>query len=129
MFVWLAILVLAVLNGALRDIVLVHALGPTISRFLSGIMLCAIILAVAALVAPWFRMLPLRSFWFMGTLWLVLTLVFEIAVGYNQHQSWQRLLEAYTLQGGNLWPFVLLTTFIAPWAGARIRGLHKDTCH
>lgn len=114
---------LAILNGALRDMVLVHALGPTSARLVSGIALCALIVIAAAFAAPWLGKLSPRSFWWIGALWLVLTLGFETAVGYAQHQSWQRLLDAYTLQGGNLWPLVLVTTLIAPWLGARIRGV------
>ncbi|MCM2311096.1 MAG: hypothetical protein NDI84_06790 [Steroidobacteraceae bacterium] len=121
--IWAAILAFAICNGALRDLVLVDAIGQVQARFLSGIVLCVAILAVAALAAPWFGALAPRFRWYLGGLWLVLTLGFEIAVGYAQHHSWQRLLDAYTLQGGNLWPLVLLTTFIAPWAGARIRGV------
>jgi hypothetical protein len=59
-------------------------------------------------------------------MWLVFTVVFELTVGYAQHTSWRQVLGAYTLQGGNLWPLVLLTTFIAPWLGARIRGWAKS---
>lgn len=121
--VWLAILLVAILNGALRDAALVSLLGPTVARFLSGIILCAVILAAAGLTARWFGTLSPGSRWYIGALWLVLTLAFELTVGYAQHQSWQKLLDAYTFQGGNLWPLVLVTTFIAPWAGARIRGV------
>jgi hypothetical protein len=121
--VWAAILMLAILNGALRDMVLVHALGPTLARLVSGIALCMIIVCVAAVAAPWLGRDALRSLWLVGALWLVLTLGFETAVGYIQHQSWERLLDAYTFRGGNLWPLVLLTTLIAPWLGARIRGV------
>ena len=122
-FVWAAILVFAICNGAFRDVVLANALGQVPARFLSGVILCVAIVAVAALAAPWFEFAQSRFRWYTGGLWLVLTLGFEIAVGYAQHQSWQQLLDAYTFQGGNLWPIVLFTTFIAPWAGARIRGV------
>lgn len=121
--VWAAILVFAICNGAFRDLVLANALGQVPARFLSGIILCVVIVAAAALAAPWFESAHPRFRWYMGCLWLALTLGFEIAVGYAQHQSWQILLDAYTLQGGNLWPLVLFTTFIAPWAGARVRGI------
>jgi len=121
--VWGAILLVAIANGALRDLVLVNLLGPTVARFVSGIVLCGVILAAAVLTARWFGALPLASRWYIGGLWLALTLGFELSVGYAQHQSWQALRDAYTLQGGNLWPLVLVTTLIAPWAGARIRGV------
>ena len=121
--VWIAILLVASANGVLRDTVLVNVLGPTPARFLSGIILCALILGAAVLSAPWFGALSLRARWCIGGMWLVLTLGFELSVGYAQHQSWQRILDAYTFQGGNLSPLVLVTTFIAPWTGARIRGV------
>jgi hypothetical protein len=120
--VWAAILLAAIGNGALRDKFLADVFGPTAARFASGLMLCAVILAAAALSARWLGTRSDRSRWLIGALWLALTLVFEVSVGYAQHQSWERLLDAYRFQGGNLWPLVLLTIFIAPWAGARLRG-------
>lgn len=122
--VWAAILVFAICNGAVRDTFLAGLLGPSVARFFSGIILCIAIIAAATLTTPWFGTVSARHRWYLGGLWLVLTLGFGLAVGYAQHQSWEQLLAAYTLQGGNLWPFVLLTTFVAPWAGARIRGVH-----
>ena len=119
--VWSAILLVAIGNGALRDLVLVDALGATAARLASGILLCTVILAAAALSARWLGVPTDRTRWLVGALWLLLTLAFELGVGYAQHQSWERLLDAYRFQGGNLWPLVLLTTLIAPWAGARMR--------
>lgn len=122
--VWAAILVFAICNGAVRDTFLVGVLGPSAARFLSGIVLCAAVVAAAALAAPWLGTVSNRDRWYLGGVWLALTLSFEFAVGYVQHQSWERLLDAYTFQGGNLWPLVLLTTFVAPWAGARLRRVN-----
>ena len=121
--VWAAILVFAICNGAVRDAILTGVLGSSVARFVSGIILCVAIVAAAALAAPWLGTVSNRHRWYLGGIWLALTLAFEFAVGYAQHQSWERLLDAYTFQGGNLWPLVLLTTFVAPWAGARLRGI------
>lgn len=121
--VWFVILLVAVLNGALRDRVLASVFGPVAARALSGIVLCVAILAAATVSARWLGTHSNRSRWHIGALWLFLTLVFEVAVGYAQHQSWQRLLDAYTFEGGNLWPLVLATIVVAPWAGARIRRI------
>ena len=55
----------------------------------------------------------------------MLTLVFEFSFGrLAQHKTWAELMEAYTFKGGNIWPLVLVATFIAPWLAARVRGLH-----
>ena len=39
-----------------------------------------------------------------------------------QHQSWQQLVEAYTFKDGNLWPLVLVVTFVAPLLAVRVRS-------
>lgn len=120
--VWCAILPVAIGNGALRDLLLADTLGAATARMVSGIVLCAVILAAATLTARWLEAASNRSRWLIGALWLLLTLGFELGVGYAEHRSWERLLDAYRFQGGNLWPLVLLTTLVAPWAGARLRG-------
>lgn len=120
---WLAILPLAILNGVLRDAVLLGHLEPNAARSASGIILCIAVLGVAALTAAWIGPLKARTRWRIGALWLVLTMGFETSFGLAQHHSWQELLAAYTFQGGDLWPLVLMTTFVAPWAGARLRGM------
>ena len=119
--VWGAILLVAILNGVLRHTVLVHFLGSTVARALSGVILCLCIVAAATFASPWLGPHRRSPRFLIGALWLALTVVFELTVTYAQHTSWQQVAGAYTLQGGNLWPLVLLTTFIAPWLGARIR--------
>ena len=120
--VWVAILGLAIINGALRDAVVAEIVGPTAARAASGVILCICIFLAALTATRWFGRLPSKAWWGIGTLWLTLTVVFETAVGYAQLGSWRALLDAYTLQGGNLWPLVLLATLVSPWLGARIRG-------
>jgi hypothetical protein len=51
----------------------------------------------------------------MGTLWLVLTVVFEFGFGrYVAGNSWNALLAQYNVLKGMVWVFVPVTTFIAP---------------
>lgn len=121
--VWFAILVLANLNGLAREFVLAPALGAFGARLASGVLLCAIILLVACLAAPWLGRASARAWWAVGALWLGLTLAFELGIGYAQHQDLSRLLAAYTFEGGNIWPVVLLAALVAPYLAARIRGL------
>lgn len=121
---WIVILVLAILNGTLREKLLIPAMGAFAGLIASGIALCACIALVAFLAAPWYGPLSLSQYWLMGLFWLLLTLLFEFGFGlFVQHKDWAQLLEAYTFKGGNLWPVVLAVTFISPWLAARLRGL------
>lgn len=120
--IWAVILVLAVLNGALREAVLIPKLGAVSGLAMSGVCLSAFILIVACLALPWFgarRPVELAG---IGLGWLALTLVFEFAFGLWQGKSWQVMLEAYTFKGGNLWPLVLVVTALAPYLAAKFRG-------
>jgi hypothetical protein len=119
----LAILVLAILNGILREKVLVPALGSAAGLVASGILLSVCILFIAWMGAPWYGLLPSRQWFLIGVFWLLLTLIFEFGFGrIAQHKTWTELFEAYTFKGGNIWPLVLLVTLFAPWLMAKIRG-------
>jgi len=120
---WFAILVLAMLNGILREKVLIPALGNTPGLVVSGVVLSACVFFVAWAGAPWYGALTSQKCLLIGTFWLILTLLFEFGFGrIAQHKTWAELLEAYTFKGGNIWPLVLLATFIAPWLAAKMRG-------
>jgi len=119
---WLAVLVLAVANGAFREAVLAPRVSPVAAQVASGLVLCALIFAAACAEIRWMRLASATQAWRAGVAWLVLTVVFELVFGLVQGQSAKSMLAAYTFQGGSLWPLVLLTTFVSPFAAFRIRG-------
>lgn len=119
---WLLILVCAILNGALREFALVPVFGASAGLTLSGMVLCAAILLVALLLVQWFGAQVLYRYIAIGLLWLCLTVLFEFGFGRAQGKSWAQLLAAYSFQGGNLWPVVLVFTAAAPALAARLRG-------
>ncbi|MGQ3683969.1 MAG: hypothetical protein ACUBOA_02970 [Candidatus Loosdrechtia sp.] len=121
--VWAGILILAVLNGAIREAILIPKLGPATGLVLSGVCLTALILVVAYLSSPWFGARRSVEFVGIGLGWLALTLVFEFSLGLWQGKTWRVMFEAYTFKGGNIWPFVLLITALAPYLAAKVRGL------
>jgi hypothetical protein len=121
---WLAVLALAMLNGAAREKLLAPSLGSSSALVLSGIVLSACVFLVALLAAPWYGRLSSAQWFGVGALWLAMTLAFEFGFGrYVQHKAWSELLEAYAFKGGNLWPLVLAVVLISPWLAAKLRGL------
>lgn len=121
---WFAILLLAMLNGLLREKVLIPAAGSAVGLVASGILLSGCVFLVAFLATPWFGALRSSQWLLIGLFWLVLTLVFELSFGrFIEHKSWPELFEAYTFKEGNLWPLVLVATLFSPWAAAKTRGV------
>ncbi len=121
--IWAGILVLAVVNGALRETVLIPGIGTPNALVMSGLLLSALIVGVAYISLPWLQISRPVHLWAVGLGWLALTLVFEFSFGLWQGKSWPELLEAYTFKGGNIWPVILVATAIAPVVAAKLRGL------
>src|SRR5688572_22137119 len=93
---WCGILVLAVLNGILREKALVPVMGSSGALVVSGVLLCACIFGVAFVAAPWYGPLPYSRWLQVGLFWVLLTVVFEFGLGrFVQHKSWPELLAAY----------------------------------
>lgn len=87
---------------------------------LSGALLSACILIVAVVLARWLKLNDTARSLSVGSLWLCLTLAFEFGFGrLVQRHSWPEMLEAYTFKDGNMWPLVLVITFLAPLVAAR----------
>jgi threonine/homoserine efflux transporter RhtA len=60
----------------------------------------------------------------VGILWALLTLAFEIALGYMIFgYSWEQIMADYNLRQGGLMPFGLAWLALSPAIAARIRGL------
>ncbi len=116
---WLIILGLAVANGALREAVLIPALGKPSGLVLSGVLLSSLVALVAYGLVRVKQDVTVSQGLLIGILWLSLTLTFEFTFGrYVAHQSWAELLDAYTFKDGNIWPVVLVVTLLAPTAAA-----------
>jgi hypothetical protein len=121
---WLAILVLAILNGVLREKALVPAFGNFTGLIASGSILSICILLVAFTAAPSYGRLTSSQWLLVGLFWFLLTVVFEFSFGrVVQHKTWVELFYAYNFREGNIWPIVLVSTLLSPWLAAKIRGL------
>ena len=120
--IWAGIVVLAVLNGGLREAILIPKLGTAAGLILSGVLLSALIFVVAYLSLPWLGARRSGELAGVGLGWLGLTLIFEFALGLLQGKSWQVMLDAYTFKGGNTWPVVLVVTALAPYLSAKLGG-------
>jgi hypothetical protein len=122
--VWGALLILAVLNGGVRDTWLSPWLGDTVGRALSTGLLCGLIFLVTWWTIGWIRPATAAEALRVGALWLTLTLAFEFVLGhYGFGKPWSELLADYDLRHGRLWLAVLVVTLLAPLWTARLRGI------
>ena len=121
--VWLSFVLLAVLNGAFRETVLVPRIGATLAGQLSATLLATAILGVTYLTVTWIAPATRRDAWLVGAAWLVLVLLFEFGLGRAQGMSWSAMLQEYQFWKGKLWVLVLAATSTAPFITGRLRDL------
>lgn len=123
MALWFGLLVLAVLNGSVREKLLLPALGERLALPASGLMLSALILAATTLAFPLLGRPSAGQCWRIGSVWAGMSAAFDFLFGrFVRGQEWASLLAAYDPRGGNLWLLVLAATACAPYVAARLRG-------
>jgi hypothetical protein len=79
--VWLVILVLANLNGAVRELWIIPQIGELSGRALSTLILCGLVFFLTWRTIGWIRPVSAGEAVEIGVLWLLLTLAFEFLVG------------------------------------------------
>jgi len=89
-WVWLLIVAAAILNGFLREKVLVSTMGTEAALPTSGVLLATLVFLVALMSIPFIRPADTKSCIRIGLYWLVLTLSFEFLFGYFIVQIWAK---------------------------------------
>jgi len=121
---WLLIMLVAIANGIAREALLEPVFGPAIALPLSGILLAMIILLASWLLAPWFGRARASTWFAIGALWVVLTLLFEYLFGhFVAGMPWREISRVFDVASGNLFLLALLSAALSPWLAARFRGL------
>ena len=121
--IWLSIIPLAILNGALREAFLIPLLGENFAQPISGIILCLLIFIISLIFIPRIGKGTQKVYWKTGCLWVALTIVVEIIIGLTMGNSMIDLLKAYDVTTGNLWLLVVLFTGITPWLVAKMKRI------
>lgn len=111
---WLAVPVMAVVNGALRDLAYGKLMSEKLAHSLSVVPLIAAILLWAWLLASWAPLPSKRAGLRVGLIWLLLTLAFEFGLGALRGLELSEMLAQYDITQGHLWPLVPLTMGLAP---------------
>ena len=121
--IWLSIIPLAILNGALREAFLTPSIRECCAQLISGITLCLLIFIVSLVFIPRIGRGEEKTYWKIGILWIVLTIVFETILGITMGNSFSELLKAYDITTGNLWLIVVIFMGIVPWLTAKIKRI------
>lgn len=123
MLVWLGILPLAILNGALRDYALAPLISENVAMPISGILLSIMIFFLAFIFLPLLGKGTTKTYIVMGVIWTVATVILEFIIGFITQVPMTKMLNAYNFLTGNLWSLVLIIVIFTPLIVAKIRKI------
>ena len=116
--IWFVLLIIAVLNGAVREALIIPRLGRGAGHVISTVTLSTAIMFVAWTAISWIGARGTADAFLVGSTWLGLTVAFEFVAGhYLFRKPWEELFADYNIVQGRIWIVVLLATLLAPvWA-------------
>jgi hypothetical protein len=124
MMVWLVFIVAESLNGTVRNLWLIPALGDRLAHQVSFFTGSVLIIAIATLFIRWLKARSVTHLLSIGLLWLLLTLGFEISLGrFILGYDWQRIAADYNLAQGGLMSIGLGLLLFAPLIATNLRGM------
>ncbi|HKU91638.1 MAG TPA: hypothetical protein VJP84_17740 [Steroidobacteraceae bacterium] len=118
---WMLIILAETLHGMVREIFIAPVLGDLRARQVGVLVGCVLIFIIAWLTVRWIGAKSRRAQLEVGALWVVLTLIFEIALGRALGASWDRILEDYNPARGGLMILGMAFLFLAPRLAAAWR--------
>ncbi len=119
---WFILVVIAVINGLVREKLVKPKTGDLIARQISCF---TFILALLVATYVFLKAINLNSapseYLYLGLLWTAMTLIFEFGFGhFIMGHPWSKLLEDYNLLKGRLWILVLIATALAPYLMSKL---------
>lgn len=121
LLVWMLLIFAESVNGSVRQLVLVPAIGEHAAHQVGFMTASLLIWSIAALTALWLNADTSRRRLAVGALWLVLTLMFEAGLGLLLGYSREQMLADYDPRRGGLMLLAIPVLLLAPAIGARLR--------
>jgi hypothetical protein len=120
---WVGMVILAVLNGAIRDKVYGQVMSELLAHQLSTVIGLILLGAYIWCLTGVWRIDSSKQALAIGCMWLIMTVVFEFGFGhYVMGHSWSKLFHDYNLLKGRVCSLVLIWTAVAPYVFYRMRS-------
>lgn len=111
---WFPMLLLAILNGAVRDLWYKKYMSELAAHQISTFSLIILLGIYSCLVVKWLPPSTVKQALVIGIVWSILTLAFEFGFGIILGNSWKQLLHAYNFTEGQIWILIPIWEAIAP---------------
>ncbi len=112
---WFPMLLLAILNGAMRDLGYKKYMGDLTAHQISTITLIILFAFYIGYIINRFPPISSTQTILIGTVWVILTLSFEFGFGRYRGNVWSVLFADYNILKGRIWILIPVWVLIAPY--------------
>jgi len=113
---WFGMMVIAILNGGLRDMAYRPLVGDHAAHQISTIILLLLLAGYFWFLVRKWPIEYARQAWAIGIMWFLMTVAFEFGMGFLiAGHPWDKLMQDYNLFGGQLWILIPLWVLIGPY--------------
>ncbi len=117
---WMLVMLLESVHGTLRELFVAPVIGDLHARQAGVVVGSALVFAVAWFTSKWLGARSRCALLWVGGLWVVLTLAFEISLGRATGAGWDRIFADYNPLRGGFMIFGLAFMFVSPLLAAKL---------
>jgi hypothetical protein len=119
---WLGMLVIAILNGVIREKLYGPYMRELSAHQLSTLTVIILLGAYVWILTGFWQIESSKQAFGIGGIWLIMTIIFEFIFGhFVMGHPWAKLFHDYNLIKGRIWVLVLVWILAAPYLFYRIR--------
>ncbi|HKI77345.1 MAG TPA: hypothetical protein VKA26_02270 [Ignavibacteriaceae bacterium] len=113
---WFGLLIVAIINGTIRDFTYQKKIGEHKAHQLSTVTLLIFMSVYCYFIFNFWKLENETEAIIVGFSWLILTLAFEFLFGrFVRKKEWKVLFKDYNIFNGRLWILIPLWTVIVPY--------------
>lgn len=118
---WVALVILAIINGTIRQKVLLPKVGEQKAHVIGTITFILVQFFVIYFYIQLNSITETSTLLILSMYWIVLTVLFEFVFGhYVMKHPWEKLFADYNILKGRLWILVLINNLVAPLISGRL---------
>ncbi len=112
---WFGMMVLAIVNGGVRDFVYKSLVGDLAAHQISTVVLIVLLAGYMWFLTRIWIIESAKQALKIGVIWLLMTEAFEFGMGLLTGDSWNKLFHAYNVLAGQVWIFIPLWLLVGPY--------------
>ncbi len=124
---WFGMMMLAILNGTVRDFGYKPYVGDLAAHQISTVILLLLFAGYMWWLTTKWPLASAGQAWTVGIVWFLMTEAFEFGLGLRRGMTWEEMLYTYNLLEGQLWIFIPAWVLLGPYVCYRLHARRSQS--